>query len=296
MTSVRRPAWLVAGMATAVRAGKDLGAVSEAVAAAGFTHVAVADADPGTIPAARAALDRGVLGVVAFVSPVLSWTLGTPPPVTDAYPPAHVRRSVERILADLDREAADVALAHKWDPAWRGGGEAMFEQVVDAGMVVRTGVSCPDSHPGAAAGIPAGQVVCASWNVHDQDLAAHIADYCDAGATILARAPLDHGALSGTWKDGPPSPDDWRAQWWGPALDEARRRSAAFAATAHAYGLDPSEAALRFTLRDGWPHGTLVGVSNAIQAETIARWWAAGPLDADARDDLARRAWHDRYS
>jgi aryl-alcohol dehydrogenase-like predicted oxidoreductase len=295
VTSVPRPAWLVAGTTTAVRAGRDLLAVGEAVAVAGFTHVAVADADPGTIPAARAALDHGVPGVIAFVSPVLSWTLGAPPPVTDAYPPTQVRQSVERTLAALDREAAEVVLAHKWDPAWRGGGEAVFEEVLAAGAAVRTGVSCPDSHPGAAAGIAAGQAVCASWNVHDQALATHIADYRKAGALVLARAPLDHGALTGTWKDDPPGPDDWRARWWGPALDEARRRSAAFAATAHAHGLHPSEAALRFTLRDGWPHGTLVGVSNAIQAEMIARWWDGGPLDADVQEDLTRHAWPDRY-
>jgi aryl-alcohol dehydrogenase-like predicted oxidoreductase len=294
VTSARRPAWLVAGTTTAVRADKDPLAVGEAAAEAGFTHVAVADADPGTIRAARAALDHGVPGLVAFVSPVLSWTLGAPPPVTDAYPPARVRRSVERALAALDREAADVVLAHKWDPAWRDS-EAVFEQVVATGAAVRTGVSCPDSHPGAAAGIAADQVVCASWNIHDQALAAHIADYNDAGAVVLARAPLDHGALTGTWKDDPPSPDDWRARWWGQALDEARRRSAAFAATAHAHGLHASEAALRFTLRDGWPHGTLVGVSDAVQADTIAGWWAAGTLDADVRDDLARFAWADRY-
>lgn len=293
MIDVRQPAWLVAGTTTAVRAGKDLRALGETVAESGFTHVAVADADPGTIPAARAALDRGVSGVVAFVSPVLSWALGVPPPVTDAYPPAHVRQSVESILARLDREAAEVVLAHKWDPAW-GNSETMFEEVVATGGAVRTGVSCPDSHPGAAAGIAEGQVVCASWNVHEQALATRMGDYGSTGAFVLARAPLDHGALTGTWKDHPPA-DDWRARWWGQSLDEARRRSAIFAATARVHGLDPSEAALRFTLRNGWPHGTLVGVSNRVQAARIARWWAGGPLDAEVRDDLARHAWHDRY-
>src|SRR5437867_3932544 len=147
----------------------------------------------------------------------MKWPAKAEYPVSEAYPPDHIREYTERSLANLGVPAIDLQQFHVWSDAWADD-DAWQRAVGDLkgeGLVRAIGISVNRREPtnvlrALATGlVDSVQVV---YNIFDQAPEDELFPYCQArGIAVIARVPFDEGSLTGTlthesaWPEG-----DWR--------------------------------------------------------------------------------------
>lgn len=292
---------LIVGLATLARRGGDLGQIVKEFA--GEAPLWGFDTSPcwaGSEAAMRVLPAYSPVRVTTRIPARVRWHVGEPPPVTVAYPPGCVARS----LADAGFRLGcrpEVTMIEKWDPNWGANDLAGIAGELDCavaeGKTGTWGVCCPDSSPEAAQSfLGRAPLLCLAYSLHDQAAALIGSQAHAAGSKVWVRSPLDHGALAGTWLERQPAPDGWRAAWFGACgLQEAARRGRAVAAVAAGRGMTAAELAVRFAVTPAWVTGIVVGASTVTQFRQLAAWVAAGPLEDRLAASLATLAWPDRY-
>jgi aryl-alcohol dehydrogenase-like predicted oxidoreductase len=172
----------------------------------------------------RANLGQDLLAASKIAPKNREWPARPGDRIRDAFPPDHIRASVEGILRQVKTGSLDLVQFHVWQDAWADdeGWQRAVDDLRRAGLVRHVGISVNRREPANVIRtlrtglIDAVQVV---YNVFDQAPEDELFPACrELGVAVIARVPLDEGSLAGTltldsrWPDG-----DWRNTYFGGA-------------------------------------------------------------------------------
>ncbi len=242
--------------------------------------------------------DRGLLLASKIPPRNREWPARPGSRIRDAFPPDHIRASVEGMLRKLRAPSIDLVQFQVWqdewadDPGWQRAVEAMRRE----GLVRHVGISVNRREPANVLRtlrtglIDSVQVV---YNVFDQAPEDELFPACrELGVAVIARVPLDEGSLAGgltqdsRWADG-----DWRNSYFTPAsLRETVARVEALRALVPD-GSTMAEMALRFILSS--PDVTTVIPGMRTPAHLAANIAAAeaAPLSEALSEALRAHRW-----
>ena len=218
--------------------------------------------------------------------------------IRDAFPPDHIRASIEGILRQMRADSLDLIQFHVWQDDWADdeGWQRAMEELKRDGLVRYVGISVNRREPAnvlrtlQTGRIDAVQVV---YNIFDQAPEDELFPVCrELGVAVIARVPLDEGSLAGTltvdsrWPEG-----DWRNTYFGQAnLDATIPRVEALRPLVPV-GQTMAQLALRFILSN--PDVTTV-IPGTRRPEHLAANVAAatdGALRADLLAALREHRW-----
>lgn len=180
-------------------------------------------------------------------------------------------RSAERL-----RRPPDLYLLHNplVETLRRGEAIGTLEELIQEKIIKRWGVSCGDSEVAKVAIELGAPVIEVAYNMfHQRDLVECIEDVKASSVGVLARSPLAHGLLCGTWPaDRTFEPDDHRRERWTPTeLTERLRQVAAMRPLVKEEIHTLRSAALRFVLANQLVTSCVVGVRSAQHVESNVR-------------------------
>jgi aryl-alcohol dehydrogenase-like predicted oxidoreductase len=237
------------------------------------------------------------------------------PPMNDAYPASasnHVsevfpaRWIVERTEASLENlgvETIDLQQLHVWTDEWARQGDWLeaIERLKDEGKIRFFGVSLNVHQPwNGIRLVESGQVdaVQVIYNVFDQSPEDELfAAVEKANVGLIARVPLDEGALAGVVRpDTAFPPEDFRnAYFAGGRKDVVWRRVQEIAADLGAPVEDIASFALRFCVTHPAVSTAIPGMRSAHNVERNAAAVEAGPLTDTQIETLRRHRWSRNY-
>ena len=218
--------------------------------------------------------------------------------IEEVFPYDYIIASAEESLRNLKLDTIDLLQLHVWNDAWveRGEWRRAFEDLKRSGKVRAVGVSATEHEPDSALAvmrtgeIDAVQVI---YNIFDQTPGARmlpLAEELNIG--ILARVPLDEGALSGTMTAATTfPPGDFREFYF----KGDRKRQVVEHVDALRKDLDSSanlpETALRFCLSHPAVTSVIPGMRTRRHVESNAAQSDLGALDQSTLSTLKRHAW-----
>ena len=139
----------------------------------------------------------------------------------EAFPAEWIRRCTERSLSNLGMDTIDVMQFHVWNDEWVGRGSWLegIQTMRDEGKIRFFGVSINDLQPGNAVKlIETGAVdtVQVIYNVFEQAPEDELLAACERNDVgVIARVPLDEGALTGRLEPGTEFPEgDFRNEYF----------------------------------------------------------------------------------
>ncbi len=218
--------------------------------------------------------------------------------IRDAFPPDHIRASVEGILRQLKTASLDLVQFHVWQDAWADdpGWQRAVEGLRRDGLVRHVGISVNRREPANVLRtlrtglIDAVQVV---YNVFDQAPEDELFPACrERGIAVIARVPLDEGSLAGTlttrsrWPDG-----DWRNTYFGPATLAATVERVDALRPLVPAGQTMAQLALRFILSSPDVTTVIPGTRTPEHLAANVAAAAAGPLPSDLLAALRKHRW-----
>ncbi len=218
--------------------------------------------------------------------------------IRDAFPPDHIRASIEGMLRKLRTPSVDLVQFHVWQDDWAD--DAGWQRAVEAlkreGLIRHVGISVNRREPANVLRtlrtglIDSVQVV---YNVFDQSPEDELFPACrELGVAVIARVPLDEGSLTGELTEDSRWPDgDWRNTYFSPGnLRETVARAEALRAVVPD-GMTMAEMALRFILSS--PDVTTVIPGMRTPAHLAANIAAAdaGPLPPELVGALRAHRW-----
>ena len=218
--------------------------------------------------------------------------------IRDAFPPDHIRSSVEGILRQMHTGTLDLVQFHVWQDAWADdpGWQRAAEELRRDGLVRFIGISVNRREPANVLRtlrtglIDAVQVV---YNIFDQAPEDELFPLCrELGVAVIARVPLDEGSLAGTltldsrWPDG-----DWRSSYFGPASLQATIPRVEALRPLVPPGETMAQLALRFILSSPDVTTVIPGTRSPEHLAANVAAAAAGPLPADLLAALREHRW-----
>lgn len=243
---------------------------------------------------------REALQVATKVPPLNRvWPARAGVPVGDVFPGAHVRASVDQSLRNLGLERIDLLQFHVWRDEWLDEGDwrATVDELRRAGKVRFFGVSINDHEPASALKLAASGLADALqviYNVYDPTPAAQLFPVClEHGVGVLARVPLDEGALTGTLTPATTfPPDDFRNRYFrGERKAEVQARAQALAALLGDEAATLPELALRFCLSHAAVSSVIPGMRSIARVEQNVGCGDGRALSPELLAALARHAW-----
>jgi aryl-alcohol dehydrogenase-like predicted oxidoreductase len=226
------------------------------------------------------------------------WPAGARTPIDDVFPYEYIMASAEESLRNLRLDTIDLLQLHVWNDAWveRGEWRRALEDLKRAGKVRSVGVSATEHDPDSALAvmrtgeIDAVQVI---YNIFDQTPEARMFPLAqELNIGILARVPLDEGALSGTMTESTAfPPGDFREFYF--RGDRKRQVVQHVDALRQDLGGDVNlpETALRFCLSHPAVSSVIPGMRTRRHVESNAAQSDQGALDAPTLATLKRHAW-----
>ena len=218
--------------------------------------------------------------------------------IRDAFPPDHIRSSVEGILRQMKTGTLDLVQFHVWQDAWADdpGWRRAAEDLRRDGLVRFIGISVNRREPANVLRtlrtglIDSVQVV---YNIFDQAPEDELFPLCrELGVAVIARVPLDEGSLAGTltldsrWPDG-----DWRSSYFGPASLQATIPRVEALRPLVPPGETMAQLALRFILSSPDVTTVIPGTRSPEHLAANVAAAAAGPLPADLLAALREHRW-----
>jgi aryl-alcohol dehydrogenase-like predicted oxidoreductase len=219
-------------------------------------------------------------------------------PIEEAYPPAYIREYAEKSLANLGLSSMDLLQFHVWSDAWADddGWQRAMDDLKREGLIGAVGVSVNRWEPWnvlrtlRTGMIDAVQVI---YNVFEQAPEDDLFPLCrELDVAVIARVPLEEGALTGTltldatWPDG-----DWRATYFVPEnLKATVARVEALRPLVPA-GMTMPEMAIRYVLSNPDVATVIPGMRAARHVRANVAAGEAGPLPADLRESLRAHRW-----
>lgn len=255
------------------------------------------------------------------------WLAGQAGALTKAFPPAYVVHSVEQSLRTLRSEVLYLAQLQVWDDAWLDESawptlQGTMQRLVKEGKVLCWGVCLPpDARENGLRVMdePLVSTIQVTWNIFEQRCAQSLLPRArERELGVIARAPLDEGALAGALADMRFVPGDFRARYFhGERREQAARRADALRPCLGDEARTLAELALRFCLsspavstvipgmrqREHVRHNLAVsdgrGLSKGLSETMIDRlrehawerdWYTLAEQAADAQDNPAAGA------
>jgi aryl-alcohol dehydrogenase-like predicted oxidoreductase len=220
-------------------------------------------------------------------------------PIEQVFPEDYILACTEKSLKNLDMESIDLQQLHVWNPEWIASDHwrRAFEKLKKSGKVRAVGVSINDHQPDSALElIDTGLIdtVQVIYNIFDQGPErALFPKTLEKNIGVLARVPLDEGALTGNINESTTFPSgDFRNYYF--KGDRKRQVVKHVNALLRDLGIDASELpeiALRFCLSHPAVSSVIPGMRSRRNVERNCAVSDKGPLPADMVAVLKRHAW-----
>ena len=227
------------------------------------------------------------------------WPAKRGTPLADVFPYDYLIASAEKSLRNLRLETIDLLQLHVWTDDWVECDEwrRAFEDLKRSGKVQYVGVSATEHDPDSALAIMRTgliDAVQAIYNVFDRGPEARMLPLAqEMNIGILARVPLDEGALSGTITEISSFPaGDFREYYFRGAdrkkqvvehVDALRRDLGE--------GVSLPDTALRFCLSHPAVSSVIPGMRSRRHVESNGAQSDLGALPAATLATLQRHAW-----
>ena len=219
--------------------------------------------------------------------------------VDEVFPGDYVRECAERSLRNLALDRIDVLQFHVWDDDWTEAGDwrETVDELRSSGLIGAFGVSINDHHPANSLRlIESGAVdtVQVIYNVFDQSPEDELFPACrERGIGVIARVPLDEGALAGAVRPDTEFPEgDFRApSFRGDRKREVDRHVEAILDDLGIPRDELAETALRFVLSEPAVSTVIPGMRSARNAERNAAVSDGRGLPGDRRERLRAHRW-----
>jgi len=224
--------------------------------------------------------------------------------IEDVFPYEYIVECTEESLRNLRMDTLDLQQLHVWNPEWidRDEWKRAAEDLKKSGKIRCFGLSLNNHEPDSALEvietglIDAVQVI---HNIFDQTPEANLYPLCiERGIGVLARVPLDEGALTGTLnEDSTFAEGDFRG-WYFRTKERLRD------VVAHVKPLQTDlkgvegtlpEIALRYCLTAKAVSTVIPGMRRVTTVESSCGVSAKGPLPADVMAICKRHAWDKNY-
>lgn len=219
--------------------------------------------------------------------------------IADVFQYEYIVESTETSLRNLAVETIDLQQLHVWNPEWtrRDEWRRAAEDLKAAGKIRHFGISINAHQPDSALEVLAAgpiDTVQAIYNIFDQTPENNLFPAClkhDVG--VLARVPLDEGALTGTIRDDTEfEPSDFRASYFrGDRKRQVVERVAAIEKDLQGVPGSLAQIALRFCLSHPAVSTVIPGMRRTVNVEANASVADAGPLPEQVLALLKRHAW-----
>lgn len=223
----------------------------------------------------------------------------------DVFPYDYIVECTETSLRNLGAETIDLQQFHVWNPEWTGREEwrRAIEDLKKAGKVRYFGISINDHQPDSALDvcrtglIDTVQVI---YNIYDQSPEHNLFPLVkDLNIGVLARVPLDEGALTGSiTPETEFDPGEFRAMYFrGDRKWEVLKRFNALKADLASVGSrEPvAESALRFCLSNDAVTTVIPGMRRVRNVENNMSVSGRGPLPPDIMRLLRKHAWDKNF-
>jgi aryl-alcohol dehydrogenase-like predicted oxidoreductase len=223
--------------------------------------------------------------------------------IAEVFPYEYIIQSTEESLRNLQREQIDLLQLHVWNPEWIDDDDwrRAFEDLKKSGKVRAAGVSINDHQPDSALDlirtglIDTVQVI---YNIFDQSPEPFLFPLAlQKNIGVLARVPLDEGALTGTiTEDTQFEKGDFRGYYFrGDRKREVVEHVEALRRDLEGVPGSLAEIALRFCLSDTAVSTVIPGMRRVRTVEQNCAVSDAGPFDLDTLAILKRHAWERNF-
>jgi aryl-alcohol dehydrogenase-like predicted oxidoreductase len=218
--------------------------------------------------------------------------------IEDVFPYDYIIESAEESLRNLGLDSIDLLQLHVWKSdftaaeSWR----RAFADLKSSGKIRAAGISLTEHDPDSGLDavrtglIDAVQVI---YNIFDQTPETNLLPLCEEHSVgVLARVPLDEGALSGHLTEATEFPEgDFRA--WYFRGDRKKQVVEHVTPLLHELGdgVNLAETALRFCLTHPAVSSVIPGMRTIRHAGANAALSDAGPLRPETLSVLRRHAW-----
>ena len=225
------------------------------------------------------------------------WPARSSTPISEVFPYDYIMRCAEESLRNLGLDAIDLLQLHVWTPEfldhddWR----RAFDGLKRSGKVRAAGISVSEHEPDTVLSalrtglIDAVQVI---YNIFDQAPESALFPLCrELNIGVLARVPLDEGALSGAMSEASTFPPGDFREWY---FRGDRKKQVVGHVNALRRDLDGAgvpETALRFCLSHPAVSSVIPGMRTRKHVESNAALSDQGPLPAETLARLKRHAW-----
>ena len=226
------------------------------------------------------------------------WPAAAATPIGDAFPYDYILACAEESLRNLGLETIDLLQLHVWTDAWveRDEWKRALEDLKRSGKVQSVGVSATEHDPDSALAvmktglIDAVQVI---YNIFDQAPEKHMFPLAmERNIGILARVPLDEGALSGHFSESTTFPPGDFREWYFRG-DRKKQVVAHVDALRRDLGEGAGipDTALRFCLSHPAVSSVIPGMRTRRHVESNVALSDAGALPREMLAMLKRHAW-----
>jgi aryl-alcohol dehydrogenase-like predicted oxidoreductase len=215
------------------------------------------------------------------------------------FPEDYVLRSVERSLKNLGVDTIDLLQFHVWNAEWTADEEwrSAFDKLKRSGKVRAVGLSLSEHLPDTGLdAIDTGLIdtVQVIYNIFDQAPDRSLFPKCrEKNIGVLARVPLDEGALTGDISESTTfPPGDFRNHYFrGDRKQQVAERIAALRRDLGTSNGDLPEVALRFCLSHPAVSSVIPGMRSRRNVEANCSVSDRGPLAPEVLGILKRHAW-----
>jgi len=250
---------------------------------------------------AEAVKDAGVPVYVATKIPPKNrvWPARKGTSIDEVFPYEYIVDMTEQSLRNLNTDCIDLQQLHVWNPEWleRDDWRRGIEDLKQAGKVKYFGISINDHQPDSALGIIATgliDTVQVIYNIYEQSPETNLFAACRAnGIGVLARCPLDEGALTGSIAVDTKFEEGEFRDFYFRGDRRAQVVKAFGALQADLAGSNESvpTTALRFTLSNDVVSTVIPGMRKVRNVEANAAVPDLGPLAPETMAILKKHAW-----
>ncbi len=223
----------------------------------------------------------------------------------DVFPYDYIVECTETSLKNLAVESIDLQQFHVWNPEWveRDEWRRAIEDLKRAGKVRFWGISINDHQPDSAlSAIRTGLIdtVQVIYNIFDQTPGQNLYPLCrELNVGVLARCPLDEGALTGAITPASEfDPQEFRAWYFrGDRKQQVVEKVGALRAALEAAGVSAPLAAtaLRFCITPPEVSTVIPGMRKVRNVEQNMAVSQQGPLPAAVTELLRNHAWNKNF-
>ncbi len=227
------------------------------------------------------------------------WPAKVGAPISEVFPHQYAIESTETSLRNLGVEQIDLQQFHVWSAGWFWSDEwrRAIEDLKSSGKVKHFGISINDHQPDSALDIVSSgliDTVQVIYNVFDQSPERWLFPAClEHNVGVIARVPLDEGALTGTLRvDTQFEPDDFRAWYFRDGrLNAVIPRVEELAAATGAITGTLAQRCLRFVLSHPAVSTVIPGMRRNATVDSSCAASDLGPLSPAELAIMSRHAW-----